>query len=98
MREVITTVKNGRVVNKTRPAIKREIVSPNLAGLRQVKLDARTILFTKNFTDHESEIIAEYNRKRTSPHSGNIGATNGGNGKRKSEEPRIDNSEDSWID
>ena len=98
MREVITTVKNGRVVYKTRSAIKREIVSPNLAGLRQVKLDARTILFTKNFADHESEIIAEYNRKRTSPHSGNIGATNGGNSKRKSEEVSVNDPEDNWND
>lgn len=97
-REVITTIKNGRVVNKTRPATKREIVSPNLAGLRQVKLDARTILFTKNFTDHESEIIAEYNRKRTCPHSGTIGAANGGNSKRKSETVNPDDPEDSWID
>ena len=97
-REVITTVKDGRVVNKTRPALKREAVSPNLAGLRQVKIDNRTILFTKNFTDNESEIIAEYNRKRTSPHSGTIGAANGGNGKRKSEAVSPDDTADSWID
>ena len=101
MREVITTVKDGRVVNKTRPALKREAVSPNLAGLRQVKIDARTILFTKNFTDNESEIIAEYNRKRSTNQSVTVASFNGGKNaqiKRKSEEPRIDNSEDSWID
>ena len=97
-REAITTVKDGRVVNKTRPALKREAVSPNLAGLRQVKIDNRTILFTKNFTDNESEIISEYNRKRTSPHSGNIGATNGGNGKRKSEAVSVNDPEDNWND
>lgn len=100
-REVITTVKNGRVVNKTRPAIKREIVSPNLAGLRQVKLDARTILFTKNFTDHESEIIAEYNRKRSTNQSVTVASFNGGKNaqiKRKSEAVSLDDTEDSWVD